>query len=232
MPQHHALHRYSPARKWSTDAYMLARHQQPRIEEVVRPAVVHPVDEVLLVASEIDGGDFSRLKARTGRQHASHIQIKVRGCVRGRIYVGDQAARVEPVLREDSHRVRKESRRGAVQCPGDFHHGRRSQIVDGLAAFPFGLTIHVHRELVAVRPLNDEGITAGVHTRDTGDEIINIGVGVAWGDGFQIQHRGDRAGDLSAAVDSDRLAKVEFKLQTDDVSRAHDQRSRQGNRHA
>src|SRR5438552_18289266 len=118
----------------------------------------------LLVASEIDGGDFSRLKARTRRQHASHIQIKVRGCIRGRIYVGDQAVRVEPVLREDSHRVRKESRRRAVQCPGDFHDGRRSQIADGLAAFPFGLTIHVHRELVAVRPLNDEGLTWRSHS--------------------------------------------------------------------
>ncbi len=115
-----------------------------------------PVDEILLLSGKRDIGDLSRIEASAGRQNAAHIKVEVRRRADRGINVRHEATGPEVILRNDGHAVRQNRRRSPIQRSGNFHDRAVGQVGDRFIPFPLGLLVHVHGELVSVRPLNHE----------------------------------------------------------------------------
>ena len=208
----------------TADADVLAGDHQSGVEEHVGDAVVPPIDEEVLVASQVDGGNLAGLKAGAGGQNAADEEVKIRGGVRGGIDKGDEAAGEEFVLRDDADGIGKDGGGSAVKRAGNLNDGTGGEAVDGVGAFPLGLVVDVDGELAAARTLHYEGVAGSVDADYAGDEFVDEGVGVRGSDGFEVDGRIDDAGDLIVGVNLNGFAKVELEAETDDVVGFNDQR--------
>ena len=163
------------------------------VEEELGQGVMHPVDEEVLRAAQVDLRDLTQRKPSGGRQQAAHVQIEAAGWrTRGLGHVGDLAVGVEAVLRQDGNFVRIDGRVGFIEYAGDAHDAAGGERADALAVVPLGISGYVDGELAAMRALHDEGLGGDIDADDGGIELIDVGAGVAGADRADVEGWGDR----------------------------------------
>ena len=189
---------------------------------------MHPVDEEVLRAAQIDLRDLAQRKPSSGRQQAAHVQVEAAGRRPRPGHVGDLTVGVEAILRQDGNFVRIDGRVGFIEFAGDAHDAAGGERADALAVVPLGISGYVDGELAAMRALHDEGLGGDIDADDGGIELVDVGAGVCGADRADVEGRGDLAGDLAIAVDQDRLAQIEIEMQTGGPCLADDDRCRRG----
>jgi hypothetical protein len=180
------------------------------VEEELGERVVHLVDEELLRAGEVDLRDLPEGEAGVGGQKRADVEVEAGGRAGAGRDVGDLTVGVEGVLGEDGDFVGVDGGVGFVEDAGDADDAAGGERADGLVVVPLGGAVDVDGELTAVRALDDEGLRGGVDADDGGVELVDVGAGVADGDGGEVEGGRDHAGDGSVG-DLDGLARSKSK---------------------
>ena len=175
---------------------------------------MHPVDEELLGAAEVDLRDLAQGETCGGGQKTAHIELEAggwRACDLGD--VGDLAVGEEAALREDGYFVGVDGGVHFVEDAGDLDDAAGGEGAEALAVVPLGAAADVDGEVAAMRALDDEGLGGGVDADDGGVKLVDVGAGVAGADYADVEGGLDLAGDLAAAIDQDRLGQIEVEMQ-------------------
>ena len=141
---------------------------------------MHPVDEEFLRTAQVDLGNRAvgyAIAAR--RQRAANIKLEVGRRAGGRLNVSDLPGRIEAVLGQDGDFVGVDGGIVAIERAGNLHDAGRSEIAEAFAVIPLGLAIHVDGEDADVRSLNRKRLRRQGGIDDAGDELIDVGAGIA-----------------------------------------------------
>ena len=190
---------------------------------------MHPVDEVVFVAAEVDGCDLSEGEAGGGGQEAADVEIEVCCDAGGRLDVGDLAGGVEAVLREDGDFVGADGGVGGFDGAGDLYDAAGGETVDGLVVIPLGLSVDLDGEVAAVGSLNYEGLSGGVDADDGGVEVVDVATGVGGRDCSDVEGGSYIAGDLSGGAYLDGFEEIEVHAEADGLRLGDDERRREWN---
>ena len=199
----------------SADGDVLAGQERAGVEEELGEGIMHPVDEELLVAGEVDGGDLSEGERGGGREEAAHVEVEAGGRARGRADVSDLSASVEAILREDGDFVRGDGGVGRLNGTGDVYDAAGGEIAEGLSVVELGLSVDLDGELTSVGSLNDEGLPGDVDTDNRCVEVVDVPAGVSGCDCCDVEGGYDVAVDLTGAIHLNGLEEIEVHAEAD-----------------